>query len=86
MTRLWPDGDPIQVILSADGLPTRFSWQGTWREVVVVTNRWRVQASWWDPDANARREYITATTADGLLCTLYRDLHTGAWFWARLYD
>ena len=32
------------------------------------------------------REYVKVTTDTGLLCLLYRDLHAGGWFLARVYD
>lgn len=86
MTRLWPEGSPIQVISNQDNLPLRFQWQDTWHEVTGIANRWRTQSGWWTVDAATWREYIKLTTGDGLLCTLYRDLHTGAWYCARVYD
>ncbi len=84
MTYLWPAGDPIQVVVGADGLPQRFWWRGGWRQVTAIAARWRVRATWWSEEA--WREYVKVTTADGLLCTLYRDLAQGAWFCAELYD
>ncbi len=32
------------------------------------------------------REYVKVATDTGLLCLLYRDLHDGGWFLARVYD
>ena len=84
MTRLWPEGDAIQVTPGGDGLPVAFLWQGAWHAVASIALRWRVRADWWSDEA--WREYVKLTTTDGLLCTLYRDLNTGAWFCARLYD
>jgi hypothetical protein len=86
MTRLWPTGQPIQVVAGPDGAPLRFTWDSTPREVAAIANRWRVNASWWQPAAAARREYFKLTTTDGLLLTLYRDLQDGAWYGARVYD
>lgn len=86
MTRLWPTGQPIQVVAGPDGAPLRFTWDSTPREVAAIANRWRVNASWWLPSAAARREYFKLITTDGLLLTLYRDLQDGAWYCARVYD
>lgn len=86
MTRLWAAGEPIQVVAGNDGTPVRFQWQGDWREVAFIANRWRVNTTWWLPGADAQREYVKLTTADGLLCTLYCDLRDGAWYCARVYD
>jgi len=84
MTRLWPDGVPIQVVSGTDGLPQAFTWRGRRHTVTGIALRWRVRVDWWAEEA--WREYVKLTTAEGLLCTLYRDLRTGAWFCARLYD
>lgn len=86
MTRLWSEREPVAVEAAADGTPVRFRWQGAWREVAFVANRWRVSAGWWLPGGAAQREYIKLATVDGLLCTLYRDLDNGAWHCARVYD
>jgi hypothetical protein len=32
------------------------------------------------------REYVKVTTDTGLLCLLYRNMHGGGWFLARIYD
>jgi hypothetical protein len=86
MTRLWAEGDPVDVVSGDDGLPVRFQWRGTWHEVELIANRWRVAANWWTPAAHAQREYVKLATTDGLLCTLYRDLVSGAWWCSRVYD
>jgi hypothetical protein len=84
MTRLWAEGDPIQVVSWADGLPQAFTWRGQRHMVTGIALRWRVRVGWWAEEA--WREYVKLTTTDGLLCTLYCDLHTSKWFVARLYD
>ena len=84
MTRLWPKGIPIQVISGAEGLPQAFTWRNRRCTVADIALRWRVRADWWSDEA--WREYFKLTTAEGQLFTLYRDLRTGAWFCARLYD
>jgi hypothetical protein len=84
MTRLWPEGVLIQVVSGADGAPQAFTWGQRRCTVADITLRWRVRADWWSDEA--AREYFKLTTAEGQLFTLYRDLRTGAWFCARLYD
>ncbi len=64
MTRLWPNGDPVQVVVADTGILNQFLWHG----------RGRVRSSCWLPAADAYREYFKLTTTGGLLCTLYRDL------------
>ncbi len=84
MTRLWAEGEPVEVTLDAEGAPRAFLWRGQWRPVAQIANCWRVQASWWADDA--WREYTKLVTSDGMLATLYRDLRSGAWYCARVYD
>jgi len=84
MSRLWADGDSIEVEVGSDGLPRAIYWRGARRPVACVANRWRVRASWWSEEA--WRDYFKLVTADGLLCTIYHDLNADAWFCARLYD
>jgi hypothetical protein len=86
MTRLWPRGDPIEVLPGAGGAPQSFRWHGGWHQVAAIANRWRVQTNWWQPAEEVDRAYFKLTTADGLLCVLYTDLRDGAWYCARLYD
>jgi hypothetical protein len=85
MTRLWPKGEAIEV-WGEEETPEGFVWQGAPHQTVDVCNRWRVHTRWWEPDQAIWREYLKVTTDTGLLCLLYRDLHTGRWYLARLYD
>ena len=91
MTRLWPEGEAVEVWGGAD-VPDGFRWQGTAHEVAAVCNRWRIHTLWWQPgrksgtDGAVWREYVKVTTGSGLLCLLYRDLLGGGWFLARVYD
>jgi hypothetical protein len=97
MTRLWPEGEPVAVWGSeAVGLscanqtqgdrPAGFVWQGVSHPVLDVCNRWRIHTRWWEPGETIWREYLKVTTDTGLLCLLYRDLISGGWFLARVYD
>lgn len=83
MTRLWPDGDPIQVVGSNE-VPGRFIWQGQHHPVADIAKRWRVHAGWWHDSTH--RDYFKLTTTTGLLVIIYHDLHRDAWFLQRLYD
>ena len=86
MTRLFAEPEPIEVMLGSDGVPLAIHYGDRWRAVHLVCNRWRVTSSWWNRDAFASREYVKVTTADGLLCTVYRDMTNDAWYLARIYD
>ncbi len=84
MTHLFANGEPVEVTLGADGRPAAFTWRGVRREVDFVANQWRVQTTWWSEDAS--REYYKLATVDRVLVTIFRDLNTGAWLLARVYD
>lgn len=84
MTRLWPDGIPIQVVLSSSDLPDCFTWQGQKHDVQAIHQHWRVQLEWWQE--GVWRDYFKVTTITGLLVVIFHDLHTGDWYLQRLYD
>ena len=84
MTRLWPEGEGIEVDVDDEGAPLSFTWRGQRRRVQGIAKRWRVDEGWWRN--RVWREYFKLATADGLLVLLYRDLLTGDWRLQRLYD
>lgn len=85
MTRLWPEGEALQIWGVAD-VPQGFTWRGAAYCIQEVCNRWRIHTRWWEPSQVVWREYVKVTTNTGLLCLLYRDLRSGKWFLARVYD
>jgi hypothetical protein len=85
LTRLWPEGEPLEV-WDEDTLPLSFRWEGETHSILEVCNRWRVHTRWWEPAETVWREYLKVATDTGLLCLIYRDLLSGGWFLARLYD
>lgn len=85
MTRLWPEGEPVEVWGEGEA-PNGFKWRGETHRVLEVCNRWRIHTHWWEPGKTIWREYLKVATANGLLCLIYRDLLSGGWFLARVYD
>lgn len=83
MTRLWPEGRPIDVV-QEEGMPASFSWRGQTHRVAQITQRWRVDVDWWRE--RRWRAYYKLTTDTGLLVVLFQDLATHAWYLQRLYD
>ena len=83
MTRLWPEGQPIDVTLE-EGMPVSFSWRGQIHSVAQITRQWRVDVDWWR--RRRWRAYYKLTTDTGLLVVLFQDLPTHAWYLQRLYD
>jgi hypothetical protein len=85
LTRLLPEGEPLKIRGSQE-MPVAFLWRGTSHRIVEICSRWRVHTYWWEPDRTVWREYVKVATSSGLLCLIYRDLLTGGWFLARIYD
>ena len=73
-------------IWGEDCTPAGVLWQGRIHSIEKFCNRWQVHTRWGEPDGVVWREYVKVTTGTGLLCLLYRDLFTGGWFLARVYD
>lgn len=86
MTRLWSQGEPVQMQLDPAGAPRAFLWAGAWHPIAHIASRWRAHTGWWTPEAAAWQEYVKLTTADGLLCVLAHDLRSNEWRLVRLYD
>jgi len=86
VTRLWPEGKPVEVVVGAGATPSAFRCFGRWWEVAEVCNRWRVREGWWREEGECWREYHKLLTREGLLCLLFHDLHGDGWFLERLYD
>jgi hypothetical protein len=84
MSRLWPDGVPIQVALDETGRPTTFTWDGQTHPVRAIANRWRVDRQWWS--SQVWREYFKLTTETGWLVIIYQNLVNRRWYLQRLYD
>ena len=83
MTRLWQEGDPIDVV-DEDGQPRRFTWRGRSHEVDEISRQWRADLGWWaDRKWHA---YFKLVTDTGLLVIIFEDLETGTWYLQRLYD
>lgn len=84
MTRLWPEGDPIKVLLSQEQNPEFFYWQGQQHQVLEIVKKWRIQTDWWRKPI--WRDYFKMITHSGLLVVVYHDLQTTTWYLQRLYD
>jgi hypothetical protein len=85
MTRLWSEGE-IVTTWGGEEMPAGFDWQGVSHRIQELCNRWQVHTRWWEQEKAIWREYLKVATDTGLLCLIYRDLHHGGWFLARLYD
>ena len=84
MTRLWPEGAPIEVMDDKEIFPQRLLWQGQTHTITEITRRWRIKSDWWDEPI--WRDYFKLTTDTGLLLIIFHDLLGGQWYLQRLYD
>lgn len=84
MTRFWPEGTLIAVVIQASGRPLRFEWQGQVHQVETIARQWRVDVGWWR--VRIWRDYFKLTTDSGLLVVIYHELLTQQWYLQRLYD
>lgn len=85
MTRLWPEGLPIDV-QAIDGQPASFRWEGRRHAVRGVVDRWTIHDEWWREGQEVWRRYYQVQTVDGLLCVLYQDAVADTWYLERVYD
>jgi hypothetical protein len=84
MTRLWPEGAPIQVTVDQDGQPRHIVWQDRPHLVAHITRRWRVRSDWWRE--MVWRDYFKLITNTGLLLIIYHDLRQETWHVQQLFD
>jgi hypothetical protein len=64
--------------------PIAFLYEGRRERVGETLKRWRITQGWWK--RAIEREYFQIRTETGIVCELYRDLLTGAWYLQRIYD
>lgn len=84
MTRLWPDGFPVEVQVNTNGRPVALCWGHRWHAISGISDHWRVDAEWWR--LRQLRDYFTVHTCSGLLVIIYHELLTDRWYLLRLYD
>src|SRR5438309_1409722 len=70
---VWDEGELVTLIVA-----------GHRHTVVEQMRKWRVEADWWKD--GVVRDYLTLRTADGLVCDVYGDRGSGAWWLQRVMD
>lgn len=83
-------------VLLMNGQPARINAQSANSsylirgQVICASGPWRTSGDWWRPDFWARDEWdvaVAGSTRQGeVLCRIYRDLQSEAWFIAGVYD
>lgn len=84
-TQLFSPPLPIQVTSSSIACPTRFTWQGTWLEIVQATGPERLESGWWR-GPSVRRDYFRVATSQAGWWWIFRDMNTGQWFLHGAFD
>ena len=84
MTRLWPQGVPIEVQCGPQGQPQQLRWQGRPHRIIAIPRHWQVDSDWWRE--RVWRAYYKISTDSGLLLVIYEDLAAGGWYLQRLFD
>jgi hypothetical protein len=69
----------------SDEEPAAFRWNRRCHAIQGVSARWRIHALWWT-DGEVWRDYWEVTTDTGLLCVLFHDGRSEAWFLERVYE
>jgi len=84
MSKLFQQAVRLEVEEGRHREPLAFVYKGRRERVKETLKRWRVVQGWWK--RAVEREYLQVRTESGIVCELYRDLLTGAWYLQRIYD
>ena len=84
MSRLFQQAIRLEVKEGVQHKPIAFLYKGRRERVSTLLKRWRITQGWWK--RAVEREYFQIRTEAGIVCELYRDLTTGAWYLQRIYD
>lgn len=84
MSRFWKKPESIVIQADSSGTPQVFVWRGETCQVNGISNNWIFDEGW-GPN-RTWRHYFKLTTTAGWLVYVYRDLLTGQWYLARLFD
>jgi hypothetical protein len=84
MSKLFQHAITITVEEDMQHRPISFLYKGKSRKVEQIFKQWRVIQEWWK--RAIEREYFQVGTDAGIVCELYRDLSSGAWYLQRIYD
>jgi hypothetical protein len=82
MTRLWANGEQIEMQSTRQGTPIAFYWGQSKHTITAILQRWRVDTDWWRTPV--QKEYFQVQTDTGLLVTCYFD--GTQWYLQRVYD
>ena len=84
MSKLFHEAITLEVKENIHHRPISFLYKGRNEGVKEICEQWRVSQEWWRSAVD--REYFRVRTVRGIICEMYRDLLTGAWYLQRIYD
>ena len=84
MSKLFHEAITLEVKEDIQHRPIAFLYKGGKEGVEEICEQWRVSQGWWEKATD--REYFRVRTVRGIVCEMYRDLLTGAWYLQRIYD
>jgi hypothetical protein len=84
MTKLFHEAITLEVKEDIQHRPIAFLYKSGKEGVEEICEQWRVSREWWRKGTD--REYFRVRTVRGIVCEMYRDLLTGAWYLQRIYD
>jgi hypothetical protein len=84
MSKLFHEAITLEVKEDIQHRPIAFSYKGRREGVEEICQQWRASQGWWKSSID--REYFRVRTVRGIVCEMYRDLPTGAWYLQRIYD
>ncbi len=68
----------IAVETDGEGEPRALAWQGRFRRIVAIHDRWRIDDEWWREEIS--RVYYRVELETGRRLVIFRDLVGGGWF------
>ena len=84
--RQYPAGDPIRARTDSQGQLVAFAWRGVTHRIETIEDVREPSLDWWSASGEIHRVYYLVTTNHNLICELYRDVPTNAWYVSRVFD
>ena len=84
MSKLFHEAIILEVKENIQHRPISFLYKGRKEGIEEICEQWRVSKEWWKSAVN--REYFRVRTVRGIVCEMYRDLLTSAWYLQRIND
>jgi len=84
MSKLFHEAITLEVNEDIQHRPISFLYRARKEGVEEICEQWRASQGWWKSAVD--REYFRVRTVRGIVCEMYRDLLTGAWYLQRIYD